>query len=68
MASPAPSAGPELLAFLNTMETYNETHGVKAIDGDYLATIAKVGSIHWLEKGTWHTSLAMRQKGCLYEV
>jgi hypothetical protein len=42
MASPAPSGGPELLAFLNTMETYNETHGVKAIDEDYLATVAKV--------------------------
>ena len=68
MASPAPSAGPELLAFLNSMETYNETHGVKAIDGDYLATIAKVGAIHYIEKGAWVTSLAMHQKGSLNEV
>ena len=47
MASPAPSGGPELLAFLNTMETYNETNGVKAIDEEYLATVAKVWSPAW---------------------
>jgi hypothetical protein len=42
MTAPSPSAGPELLAFLNTLETYNETQAMAGIDDGYLATIARV--------------------------
>ncbi len=42
MSSPAPSGGPELLAFLNTLEAYNKSVGVGAVSTDYLETIATV--------------------------
>ena len=42
MSSPSPSSGPELLALLNTMEVYNQTHGMIGINEDYLAVLAKV--------------------------
>jgi hypothetical protein len=45
MSTPSPSSGPELLALLNTMEAYNQTHGMLGIDEDYLATLAKVRAL-----------------------
>ena len=42
MSSPSPSSGPELLALLNTMEVYNQTHGMIGINEDYLAVLSKV--------------------------
>jgi len=42
MASPSPSGGPELLAFLNTMEAFNQTHGMGGNNEDFLLTIARV--------------------------
>jgi hypothetical protein len=45
MTAPSPSAGPELLAFLNTLETYNETRASGEIDEDYLDTISRVRDI-----------------------
>ena len=43
MSSPSPSSGPELLALLNTMEVYNQTHhGIIGINEDYLEALEKV--------------------------
>lgn len=43
MVSPSPSSGPELLAFLNTLEYMNKTNGnFGAVTADYLHTLTNV--------------------------
>ncbi len=42
VSSPAPTSGPQLLAFLNAMDDYRSRYGVTPIDAEYLRNITQV--------------------------